>query len=470
MVPWEAVMPIARAHPAVLLSLCRTVVTRMRSLRENKRAHTLPRTVCILPHGDLRKVDAFVEELLAELNVLGPTILVTKEGFAGNTTDRLFALEAAHDHVVYLAEGDRTPWSRLCLRQADKVLVVAEGLAAAKPVEPFGDLVGTGIPRELVLLWPGKIAPGRTLAWLEATNPRAHYHVRARPDVGRAARLVTRRGLGVVLSGGGARGLAHVGIGSALQSNGVPIDAVIGTSIGALVGAAIAMEVTEPTSRARAHRFSRKHPLFEIVLPIRSLLSGRNVRTSLERWYGDIDIAETPIPFACVTANLGTYLPAVHVRGKLATWIRASTALPGIFPPVLDGGVPHVDGGIINNLPTDLIRNMGAGFVVAVDVAAAVEDVLARSAASAQSARTAPNIVELLMRVATLGSDARNSVLRQQCDVLLKPDLLSVGLMDFRSYDRAIRIGYECALEKIDRIKGRIPDAIAASPPASAEL
>jgi NTE family protein len=122
----------------------------------------------------------------------------------------------------------------------------------------------------------------------------------------------------------------------------------------------------------------------------------------------------------------------------------------------------------MNNLPTDLIRSMGAGFVIAVDVGAVTEDDLTSAAANAAGA--APNIVEILMRVATLGSDARNPVLRRQCDILLKPDVQSVGLLDFRSYDQAIRIGYECAIGKIDRIKRRIPDAIAASAPASAEL
>lgn len=471
-VSWDAIEPLSRKHPALLLSLSRTVVTRLKNLREGKPVQMRPRTLCVLPHCNDRTMRDFIGDLLAELSVLGPTILVTRDQCFDYTTDKLFALEAAHDHVVYLAEGNRTPWSRLCLRQADKVLVVLEGPEAARPIEPFDDLISAGIPTDLILLWPGEIQPGKTLPWLDTLRPRAHYHVRRRADVGRAARLLVGDGLGVVLSGGGARGLAHVGISCALLDNGVPIDAVIGTSIGALVGGTIAMEWDEAMSRSRAHAFSRKHPLFEIVIPYRSLLSGRNLRNSLAEWYGDTDIAETPIPFACVTANLNTSLISMHYRGKLKTWIQASASMPGIFPPVLDDGAVHVDGGVMNNLPTDLVRGMGAGFVVGVDVGAVVEDAPADDARAkaARAARAPPSIVEVLMRVATLGSDARNLALRQQCDVLLKPDVQSVSLLDFRSYDRAIKLGYECAAGKIGQIKQRIPDALVAGAPVLVEL
>ena len=138
--------------------------------------------------------------------------------------------------------------------------------------------------------------------------------------------------------------------------------------MGSLVGGLIALEWDFPTMRRAADEFSRRHPLRDLTLSRVSLLSGRGVKAVLDEWFGEWGIEETPIRYACVSANLTTGGATVHLRGKLKTWIRASTALPGVFPPVIDNGVVHIDGGVVNNLPVDIIRDLGVGFVIAVDV------------------------------------------------------------------------------------------------------
>jgi NTE family protein len=460
-ISWELIEELARTHPVLLLSISRTVVGRLRRLQEGKPAPLRPRTFCLLPHGDEQDIRAFVDDLVKEFRVLGPTVLATKDNCGDNTADQLFALEAAHEYVIYLAESSRTPWSRLCLRQADSILVIAQGASTPRPIEPLGDVISAGIATDLVLLWPGAIIQGKTMPWLDTLRPRTHFHVRSGSDISRAARLLTNNGLGLVLSGGGARGLSHIGVGRALVDNGIPIDAVIGTSIGALIGSSIAMEWDHNISRARVHKFSRKHPLLELVIPRRSLFSGRNLRLSLEQWYSGLNIEETPIRYACVSANLNTCSATAHFRGQLQTWVRASASLPGIFPPVLEQGALHIDGGVINNLPSDIIRSMGVNFVVAVDVGFFPEQGGVPTAME-ESGRAVPNIVEVLMRVGTMGSDARNLSLRQQCDILLKPDVRSVSLLNFGVYEQVIKLGYDCATAKIEQIKRRIADSHAA--------
>jgi NTE family protein len=453
-VSWEAIEPLSRLYPELMLSLCRTVVGRMRDLVAGKPSQVRSRTFCVLPHGHHETTLAFVANLVAEFQKLSPTFLVTKQACEDFTTDSLFGLETAHEYVIYLADAGTTSWSRRCLRQADTVLIVAPGPDDPRPIEPLDNIVNSGISIELALLWPGKIHPGKTMPWLDALRPLAHHHVRATADIARMTRLLTGNGLGIVLSGGGARGLAHAGVARALQDHGIAIDAIVGTSIGALVGASLAMEWDDATSRARVHAFSRKHPLTEIMLPRHSLLSGRNLRASLENWYGDSAIEETPIRYACVSTNLISCGTSVHFRGKLKTWVRASASLPGIFPAVQEDGALHVDGGVVNNLPTDVIRGMGVGFVVGVDVGWLPED------SPSQATWPMPSIIEVMMRVSTMSSDARNLTLRQQCDVLLMPDVLSVNLMDFRAYARAMQAGHDCAIQKIEQIKRRLPDKI----------
>jgi NTE family protein len=221
-----ALEQLERRHPVVLLSLYRTVVGRLRDVQEGKHARYRPRTFCLLPNVDDDSARAFARDLAAALGALGSIFLVTKQEFAEASSDQFSALEAAHEYVVYVAERGKTSWSRLCLSQADSILIVVRGTDAAIPLELLHGRVSAEIPFELVLLWSANIVAGRTTAWIEALRPAGHHHVRSSVDVGRAASLLTGRGTGLVLSGGGARGLSHIGVARALSDYGVSIDAI----------------------------------------------------------------------------------------------------------------------------------------------------------------------------------------------------------------------------------------------------
>jgi NTE family protein len=103
---------------------------------------------------------------------------------------------------------------------------------------------------------------------------------------------------------------------------------ICGTRIGALIGAALVMEAPFETVRGRMHEFSRRHPLWELVIPCSSLLSSRQLRLATEKWFGELAIEDIPVRFACVTSNLTTSNVAAHERGKLKTWVSASSSLP----------------------------------------------------------------------------------------------------------------------------------------------
>jgi NTE family protein len=462
----EAFDELARRYPALMRGLYGTVVKRLRNVQEGRSTPYRPRTFCIVPSIGDDGASTFAHQLADELSTFGSTFLVTKSALGDSTSDRFAALEAAHDYVVYLAERRRTSWSRLCLGQADTILVVAHGANAPNCIAALSDRVSAHIPIELVLLWSAGIMQGKATAWLDLLQADGHFHVRSHADLSRAARLLTGRGLGLVLSGGGARGLSHLGVSRALADHGVSADVICGTSIGALIGAALALETPFEAVRERMHAFSRKHPLRELVLPCSSLLSGRQLRLAAERWFGELAIEDMPIRFACVTSNLTTSSVAAHCRGKLKTWVCASSSLPGIFPPVFADGALHVDGGVLNNLPTDIIRQMGAGCVVAVDVGLRPASVCADPAAPK---RRLPNILDLLIRVATMSDAARGFAACEQCDVLLLPNVQHLGLLHWRVYDEAIRCGYDCAVAQIDKIKNRANVPLPASALSSSQ-
>jgi NTE family protein len=247
-------------------------------------------------------------------------------------------------------------------------------------------------------------------------------------------------------------------VAKALLDHGIAVDAVVGTSIGGVIGAAIATEWDYATMVRRVREFSRIRLLSQLTFPIQSLLSGRGLRASLDDWFGESEIEETPIPYGCITTNLSAGSVVVHRHGKLRTWTRASASIPGVFPPVLDEDVIHIDGGILNNLPADVIRDMGAGYVVAVDVGSNLNARADDTAGPVEQIPSAvnsvkPSILDLLIRVSTISSNARAATLRQQCDLLLLPQIHDLGLMNFRGYQQAIDSGYRATREKIGDIQ-----------------
>jgi NTE family protein len=453
----RALARFASDNPLILQALARTVIGRLRRAQEEKHASLPPRTFCVLPHGiGSETAQIFAADLATALGALGRTYLATQANAGAKTAGSLSEIESENEFVVYCADAHATAWSALCLRQSDTVLAVARPGDTPQPLDP-AVTVNPGTAVDLLLLWSGDIVPGKTAAWLDALSPRRHFHVRARPDIERAARLLTGRGLGLVLSGGGARGIAHIGVIRALAERGVAVDAICGASMGALVGGLMALEWDVERMRNGASTFGHRHPLRDLNFPRVSLLSDRNPRTAFGTWFEDWSIEDAPIPYACVTANLNAGAAAVHTRGQFKTWVRASTALPGIFPPVVEDGVAHIDGGVVNNLPADIIRDLGAGCVVGVDVG------------SAALPNTSPGIIEIMMRASTMNSDVQALTMREQCDVLLIPDVQHLSLMNWRAYDAAIELGYRCAQEKIGEIEQRVRGARAPGTMPSAE-
>ena len=277
----------------------------------------------------------------------------------------------AHEHVVLLADERTTPWTERCLRLVDVALLVAD--ASAEPdaarLEPLG--ASPDLPWELALVHPdGTRLPSGTDRWLDALRPRAHHHVRlGEPrDLDRLARRLAGRAVGLALSGGGARGYAHIGLLQALAEREVPIDVVYGTSMGAVIGGAYALTQDVVAVRRLAERFGDRKRLMDMTLPLVALTRSRKVNETLRSLYGEeTRIEDLWVPFACVSASLTYAELRVHDRGPMWRAVRASAAIPGVFTPVLaEGGDVLVDGGVMNNLPADLLReHLGPGTVIA---------------------------------------------------------------------------------------------------------
>lgn len=191
-----------------------------------------------------------------------------------------------------------------------------------------------------------------------------------RPFVTRLWRREPPR-IGLALSGGGVRGLAHIGVLKVLTEVGIPIHCVAGTSAGGLIGALFAAGMSPQEMEAEALRMANPRrilPFLNRRLPFRGILSSQKVMEYLESLLGDVTFDRLPIPLAVVAVDLNTGRKVILREGRVADAVRATIALPGLLAPVEWGEMLLVDGGLIDNLPADAARQMGASRVVAVDI------------------------------------------------------------------------------------------------------
>ena len=462
--PREAFDRVVLQHPAAMLRVAQLVVQRMETIGRRSTL-TGSRTYTIVPQSIEVDVAGFATELCEALSRLGRTELVWTIRGADHTSGWFHSIESANDFVVYVADPGPTTWSKLCVRQADTLLMLARAEAPAAPWPVRIDNPGGGgaAPAELVLLHEGSVERGAAARWCTVLPGVAHHHVRGPDDIARLARLLSGKAVGLVLSGGGARGFAHIGVVRALREAGVPIDLVGGTSIGAIMGAGVAAGWSHEEMVERFRRtFVTTNPLSDYTLPVVSLVSGRKVSRLLRQEFSDVAIEDLPLPFYAVSANLTTGHGSVHRSGDLWRWLRASVAIPGILPPVFHQGDVHVDGGAINNLPVDIMRLANPGIVIGVDVgsdstfSADITDVdlppLWRLLGWFRKNKQRPTILQILVRAGMVNSAAATAAGRELTDLLLAPPLADIDLLHWRAFDRAIELGYRHAKERLERL------------------
>ncbi|XP_022223777.2 LOW QUALITY PROTEIN: neuropathy target esterase sws [Drosophila obscura] len=377
-------------------------------------------TVALVPITDDVPLTPFTYELYHSLCAIGPVLRLTSDLARKQLGSNIF--EAANEYrltswlaqqedrniiTLYQCDNALSPWTQRCMRQADVVLIVGLGdhTHAVGKFEREIDRLALRTQKELVLLYSETTSskPANTLSWLNARPwVTKHHHVlcvkriftrksqyrindlysrvllsepNMHSDFSRLARWLTGNSIGLVLGGGGARGAAHIGMLKAIQEAGIPIDMVGGVSIGALMGALWCSERNITTVTQKAREWSKKMTkwflqLLDLTYPITSMFSGKEFNKTIHDTFGDVNIEDLWIPYFTLTTDITASCHRIHTNGHLWRYCRASMSIAGVFPPFCDYRDGHLllDGCYTNNVPADVMHNLGAAHIIAIDV------------------------------------------------------------------------------------------------------
>lgn len=463
--PRDAFFEAARTEPDLMVELSRLMIQRARDRKSGGGEPSVFGFISARP----RPIRAFVERIAAAVEASGFTCQVIDHSALSSAAEWFSRVEDSHDFVLYVAEADEPAWAALCARQVDRVFVVGQCLLAPpnRPL-PHAGVLDAQRRTDLILLRDPRMArPHNTSVWIDAVQPGRWFQAQEgdQADADRLARVITGTAVGVVMSGGGARAYSHIGALRALRDAGVPIDFVGGSSMGAVVAAGPAMgwSLEELEDRIRKS-FVDSDPLSDITFPMLAMTRANKVERLLEQAYGDTDMADLHRPFFAVSTNLTAGRIEVHRRGLMRRAMRASIAIPGLLPPVVIDGQVLVDGAVLNNLPAEVMRQMNSGPVIGIDMSQArgVDPALIQHPPSiwrllATGAwRRGPPIVSIMMRSATLTSDAEIERSRAIVDILIQPTPDGVDIRDWKAYGPAVDAGYRAMQAELETLDGPV--------------
>ncbi|PNY26541.1 Lysophospholipase NTE1 [Tolypocladium capitatum] len=438
-------------------------------------------------------------------------------------------LEEKYGLVVYVADTNvNSPWTQTCITQADSILLVgvAEGSPAIGEYERFMLGMKSTARKMLVLLHTERFSgPGLARSWLRNRMwiNGGHYHIQMafrtnampvhRPskklgqalkervqvlqaeiqkytsrkvhhtpyyspdspykgDFHRLARRLCGKSIGLVLGGGGARGMSQIGIIRALEEAGIPIDLIGGTSIGAFVGALYARHADVVPMFGFAKKFAgRMASLWRFALdltyPSASYTTGHEFNRGIFKTFGNTQIEDFWLEFYCNTTNISKSRAEFHTSGYAWRYIRASMSLAGLLPPLCDEGSMLLDGGYVDNLTVSHMKGLGVNTIFAIDVGALDDDTPQTYGDSLSgmwaffnrwnplsSHPNPPTLAEIQGRLAYVSSvDALERAKTMAGCIYMRPPVDEYGTLDFHKFDELYQMGYRYGREFLQKLR-----------------
>jgi predicted acylesterase/phospholipase RssA/CRP-like cAMP-binding protein len=481
--PSDRLHELARRHPALLAGFARVLAIRMvellgsQSFLESfaRRVDQLPRSIALVSSSTerVRRTRDLVAQALARARV-------TRRVRAHD--GRRAEDDGDAELLVFEYEPSDPSWVDFCMRRVDRVMILLDenDLSRLRPGSDWWRRLTLG-DRSLRLALaivhdPSLALPRGSYSSLPDITRIHHVRSDAPLDAERLARWLLDRPVGLVFGGGGARGIAHVGVLKALEEAKVPVDIVGGTSIGAIFAAGHARgwpadQIMEEVRGLFRSRFA----LYDPTIPMSALLRGKKLNRALTKLFDDIEIADLWTPFFCVSTNISHALREVHESGSLREAIRSSCSIPGLFPPFEALTKVLVDGGLVDNLPLDVMAEHCRGPVIAVDVFPYRRPGEETNGHVLERARQflkwlkpfgqpgpleVPRLFDTLMRSTMVGSQHATelSLSRHPPALYLVPAIANRKLLDWGNYELLFRAGYDCAKQALEA--GKLPSAL----------
>ena len=433
--------------PNFALSLARAMADQLAATTAAETPSVTPRTLTLVALDDRVDLSLAAQMLVSELD-RGTSVAIIDRPAGEQRADWTVALaraEISHDFVVLAVAATEPgdPWATFCLGECDLAIALSGRAIDPRWTRAVGAIALSGSELVAIDYRVGDDVIG-TIA------PRQVRAVRGRMGLAAAmreiGRRVTGRGVGLVLSGGGARALAHIGVIEGLRDAGITFDRIGGVSQGSIISAGLARGDSPEQVYELARYFCDTNPTNDYTLPLAAVIRGRKFERLLDEVLGDTLIEELPTPYFCTSTDVVNREIVVHRTGRLADAVRASMSVPGLLPPVRDrSGRVLVDGGVLDNLPIATMAAMGGGPIIAADVTTADDDPAAATdgrrwaRAPAQVRRlitgtdaVLPSLGETIIRCVTLASSDTVAASRQHADLVISPEVSGIGLLDWQ--------------------------------------
>ncbi len=445
---------LIKKHPAIAVPMSRILAERLREATVNRSLRLRPKVLTFIAASPGIDIVQIANRLAkAVTGDCGESVHVQEGNIDNWSNEKLSQLENEFDLIFLCCKLGDEEWMRSCARQSERICLVTEFSEATANEISRGFLEvqhGHQMVDLFILHETNDVCPIATHEYLEKIDTNRHFHIRKsmQSEWSRWGRVINGRGVGLVLSGGGARAYAHIGVIKALQEANVPIDFIAGSSMGGIIGASLAMgRSMDEIERSIKESFVETNPLSDYTLPLQGLVKGKKVERLLRENFGKLEINDLWLPFFCVSTNLTTASPNLHTKGKIWRALRASISLPGVLPPVVTKQGVLVDGGVINNLPTIEMAQQCFGPILAVDVSRNLgitpESWTKLIKQPLWKRMFRPPLISLLIRTGTVSGEEQYRKQTESSYATFNPPLGGIDLRDWKAYDEAVEAGYQ---------------------------
>lgn len=388
----------------------------------------------------------------------------------------LSKLEQEYPLIILTCDGQLNDWSLFCLQNSDCFLFVAQEDTKQhlNQIEQYvADNLNrfNSVSKQLICLHSPNISYPSNTAHLIKNRPinSVQHGILEKPETIKSmVRILLNRAHGLVLSGGGVFGLAHLGVIQALKEKKIPIDVIGGVSVGAIIAAIYAQTLNINETIERFYTIlkkSKRKQFFLWQIPVASLIKPAAAKNFAKELLEDIAIEDLWIPFFCLACNLTTTHDAIFDKGSLINAVIASNSLPGMLSPILINGELFVDGGVTNTMPADIMKKKFGGTVYAVNVSQkrnieidkvhknfpSTFEILANKLNPFTKYPKVPYIPEILTRSIVIGNKRKLDEVKTLVDFLIEPDFSSVNGVNYSKINQIIEIGYNEAMKVLEK-------------------